>query len=64
MIGVVTERDLFALTRRNLRQLSDSIVRAAQPEQLISIADEIREWSRSLVAQGSQRSISRISSAE
>lgn len=52
VIGVVTERDLFALTRRNLRQLSDSIVRAAQPEQLISIADEIREWSRSLVAQG------------
>ena len=52
VIGMVTERDLFALTRRNLRQLSDSIVRATQPEQLISIADEIREWSRSLVAQG------------
>lgn len=52
VIGMVTERDLFALTRRNLRQLSDSILRATQPEQLISVATEIREWSRSLVAQG------------
>ena len=52
VIGMVTERDLFALTRRNLRQLSDSIVRATHPEQLISVAAEIREWSRSLVAQG------------
>jgi len=52
VIGMVTERDLFALTRRNLRQLSDAMSSARQPEQLISIAEEIREWSRSLVAQG------------
>ena len=52
VIGMVTERDLFALTRRNLRQLSDAIANARHPEQLTTIAEEIREWSRTLVAQG------------
>lgn len=52
VVGMVTERDLFALQRRNLRQLSDSITQAREPDQLVSVAGEIREWSRSLVAQG------------
>ena len=52
VVGMVTERDLFALQRRNLRQLGDSITQAREPGQLVSVAGEIREWSRSLVAQG------------
>jgi len=52
VVGMVTERDLFALQRRNLRQLSDAIIQAREPDQLVSVAGDIREWSRSLVAQG------------
>ena len=52
VIGMVTERDLFALQRRNLRQISDAIAQALAPERLVGVASDIREWSRSLVAQG------------
>ncbi len=50
--GVVTERDLFVLQRRGLRQIGDSIRLAREPQALRAVAGDIREWSRSLVAQG------------
>ncbi len=52
LAGVVTERDLFVLQRRSLRQLSDSIGRARDVESLAVVANDIRHWSHSLVAQG------------
>ncbi len=52
LIGVVTERDLFALQRRSLRQIGDSIRVARTTQTLRQAADDIREWSLSLVAQG------------
>lgn len=52
LVGVVTERDLFVLQRRGLRQIGDSIRLAMAPEALRQVAGDIREWSLSLVAQG------------
>lgn len=52
LIGVVTERDLFVLQRRSLRQIGDSIRSARTTPSLRQAADDIREWSLSLVAQG------------
>jgi CBS domain-containing protein len=52
LAGVVTERDLFVLQRRTLRQISDAIARATEVDALATVADDIRHWSRSLVAQG------------
>lgn len=52
LLGVVTERDLFVLQRRSLRQIGDSIRAAQEVAQLRIAAGDIREWSQSLVAQG------------
>jgi CBS domain-containing protein len=52
LAGVVTERDLFVLQRRTLRQISDAIARAGDADGLAIVAADIRHWSRSLVAQG------------
>ncbi|MCO5120627.1 MAG: DUF294 nucleotidyltransferase-like domain-containing protein [Burkholderiaceae bacterium] len=52
LVGIVTERDLFALQRRSMRRIGDTIETAASVEVLASAADDIREWSASLVAQG------------
>lgn len=52
LIGVVTERDLFALQRRSHRQISEAIERAAVPDRLVPAAADIRQWARSLIAQG------------
>jgi CBS domain-containing protein len=52
LIGVVSERDLFVLQRRSLRQIGDSIRRARDPASLGLVAADIREWSHNLVAQG------------
>ena len=52
LAGVVTERDLFVLQRRTLRQISDAIGRADDVEGLAIVAGDIRHWSHSLVAQG------------
>jgi CBS domain-containing protein len=52
LAGVVTERDLFVLQRRTLRQISDSIGRARDVDSLAIVASDIRHWSHSLVAQG------------
>ncbi|MCL4184813.1 MAG: CBS domain-containing protein, partial [Burkholderiaceae bacterium] len=50
--GVVTERDLFVLQRRSLRQIGDSIRQARGTGELRVAAEDIRQWSQSLVAQG------------
>ena len=52
VLGVVSERDLFALQRLTVRQIGDAIRNAASPDVLIQVADDIRHLSRNLVAQG------------
>ncbi len=52
VLGVVSERDLFALQRLTVRQIGDAIRAAASPEALTQAADDIRHLSRNLVAQG------------
>ena len=51
-VNVVSERDLFALQRLSLTQLSGSLHRAPDVETLRRLAPEIREFARGLVAQG------------
>jgi CBS domain-containing protein len=61
LMGVVTERDLFVLQRRSLRQIGDAIRQAKSVAQLAIAADDIRQWSRSLIAQGvTSRFITRL----
>ena len=52
--GVVTERDLFALQRQGISHLSGSILRAESVPELARCAQGIREWSSTLVAQGTR----------
>lgn len=52
LIGIVTERDLFVMQRRSLRQIGDAIRVARSTSELAVAASDIREWSHSLVAQG------------
>jgi CBS domain-containing protein len=52
LVGILTERDLFALQRRSLRQIGDSIRHARRLSELVRAASDIREWSQALVAQG------------
>ncbi len=52
IIGIVSERDLFALQRLSLRQLATGIRRAADVDSLASVAADIRRFSFHLVAQG------------
>ena len=52
LVGIVTERDLFVLQRRSLRQIGDAIRLARAWGDLDTAAADIREWSRALVAQG------------
>jgi CBS domain-containing protein len=52
VIGVVTERDLFALQRISVRQINVEVARAGTPEALQHIAGEIRRLARSLMGQG------------
>jgi len=52
LAGIVTERDLFVMQRRSLRQIGDAIRAAGATAELAVAASDIREWSHSLVAQG------------
>ena len=52
VLGVVSERDLFALHRLTVRQLSVAIRRADSVEGLALVAADIRRLSHHLVAQG------------
>ena len=52
LVGVVTERDLFAMQRQSLRGIGDAIGTARSIAALAIVASDIRTWSSSLVAQG------------
>ena len=52
VIGIVSERDLFALQRLSVRQLATGIRRADAPNALAAVAVDIRRLSHHLVAQG------------
>ena len=52
VVGVISERSLFALQRKTLAGISDALVNAPDLAGLVQAARDIRALSRSLVAQG------------
>jgi CBS domain-containing protein len=61
LVGVVSERDLFALQRLSLRSIGESIRSAETIDDLSGCARDIRDLSRNLVAQGlAARQITRL----
>jgi CBS domain-containing protein len=52
VVSLVSERDLFALQRRSLRQLGSALRAAPDPDALRALAPEIRAFARQLLAQG------------
>jgi CBS domain-containing protein len=52
VVGIVSERDLFALQRLSVRQLAVSIRRAEDAAALAAVAQDINRLSHHLVAQG------------
>jgi CBS domain-containing protein len=52
LVGIVSERDLFALQRRTMAQVADGIALARTEGELIHAAGEIRGLADSLLAQG------------
>lgn len=51
-VGVISEKDLFAMQRIGLRQVGAAIGEAGDVETLAHLADDIREMTRTLLAQG------------
>lgn len=51
-VGVVSERDLFALQRLSLKQVSSSLRNAPDVQTLVAGAHEIRRLARALLGQG------------
>lgn len=51
-VGMVSERDLFALQRMSLKQVSSAIRAAADVDALKAAAQNIRRFARSLLGQG------------
>ncbi|HBH40287.1 MAG TPA: nucleotidyltransferase [Curvibacter sp.] len=54
VIGIVTERDLFAMQRLSLKHVSTSIRGASDVDTLKLVAQDIRRFARSLLSQGVQ----------
>lgn len=54
VIGIVSERDLFAMQRLSLKQVSSAIRNAADLATLKLVAQDIRRFARSLLSQGVQ----------
>lgn len=54
VVGIVSERDLFALQRLSLKQVSSSIRNAASVDALRVVANDIRRFARTLLGQGVQ----------
>lgn len=54
VIGIVSERDLFAMQRLSLKHVSTSIRGAADVDMLKLVAQDIRRFARSLLSQGVQ----------
>lgn len=53
-VGLVSERDLFAMQRLSLKQVSGSIRAAADTHMLKLVAQDIRRFARNLLGQGVQ----------
>ncbi len=54
VVGLVSERDLFAMQRLSLKQVSSSIRRAPDVNTLAVVAHDIRRFARNLLSQGVQ----------
>ena len=54
VVGIVSERDLFAMQRLSLKQVSTAIRAAQQVDTLKLVAADIRRFARSLLGQGVQ----------
>ena len=54
VVGIVSERDLFAMQRLSLKHVSTSIRGAADMDTLKLVAQDIRRFARSLLSQGVQ----------
>lgn len=54
VVGMVSERDLFALQRLSLKQVSSSIRNAPDVDTLKVVAHDIRRFARTLLGQGVQ----------
>jgi len=54
VVGIVSERDLFAMQRLSLKHVSTSIREAADVDTLKLVAQDIRRFARSLLSQGVQ----------
>lgn len=54
VVGLVSERDLFAMQRLSLKQVSTSIRSAADVDTLRLVAQDIRHFARNLLSQGVQ----------
>lgn len=52
LVGLVSEKDLFALQRVGLRQIGSAIRHALQSEELQQAAADIRSMARNMMAQG------------
>ncbi len=54
VVGIVSERDLFAMQRMSLQQLSNALRGAASLDQLPGLASDIRQFAARLLGQGIQ----------
>ncbi len=54
VVGIVSERDLFAMQRMSLQQLSNALRGAADVDQLRTLASDIRQFAARLLGQGIQ----------
>ncbi len=52
LINVVSERDLFAMQRLSLKQVSTAIRAASDPQRLVLVAQDIRRFATNLLGQG------------
>ena len=52
VVGLVSERDLFALQRLSLKNVSSGLRAAASVEAMVPLAQDIKRFARSLLAQG------------
>ncbi len=52
VVGILSERDLFALQRLSLKQVSSAIRAAADVQTLAAVAEDIRRFARNLLGQG------------
>lgn len=54
LVGIVSERDIFAMQRLSLKQVSTSVKAAQDADMLKAVAGDIRSFAKNLLAQGIQ----------